>query len=87
MKLNAYLGAALAVLLTSCTLSPERSPSGDATAAELADLDRADCVDEYDPTVDYFPVKVEPQYAQGFSVDYHNHYKVVTVRNPWRAAT
>ena len=89
MKLNAYLGIALAVLLTSCNLSSERSPvkSSNATAAELAALDRAKCVEEYDPSVDYFPVKVEPQYAQGFSVDYHNHYKVVTVRNPWRAAT
>ena len=89
MKLKAYLGTALAVLLTSCTLSSERSPANNntVTAAELAALDRVDCVDEYDPSVDYFPDKVEPRYAQGFNVDYHNHYKVVTVHNPWRAAT
>lgn len=45
------------------------------------------CVTTYNPDVDYFPDKVVPHYAQGFSVDYHNHYKVVTVQNPWRDAT
>jgi iron complex transport system substrate-binding protein len=45
------------------------------------------CVNNYNPDIDYFPDKVVPAYAQGFSVDYHNHYKVVTVKNPWKDAT
>lgn len=38
-----------------------------------------ECVADYDETVDYFPDKVELVDAQNFSVDYFNHYKVVTV--------
>lgn len=37
------------------------------------------CVESYDPTVDYFPNKVEAQYTKQWSVTYHNHYKVITV--------
>ena len=44
------------------------------------------CVTEYDPNRDYFSSKVQPEYASGFSVDYYNHYKVVTVTEPWQAA-
>lgn len=43
-------------------------------------------VEQYDPNVDYFPDKVHVQHATGFTVRYHHHYKVVTVRNPWRHA-
>lgn len=46
------------------------------------------CVPEgqYDPTVDYFPEKVTITYAQNLSVEYHNHYKVVTIATPWPGA-
>lgn len=44
------------------------------------------CVTDYDPDTDYFPDKIQPEYASGFSVDYYNHYKVVTVNQPWQAA-
>ncbi|MBE9064126.1 ABC transporter substrate-binding protein [cf. Phormidesmis sp. LEGE 11477] len=44
------------------------------------------CAEAYDSTKDYFPDKVTTEYATGFSVDYHNHYKVVTVSDPWRGA-
>lgn len=37
------------------------------------------CVESYDPVVDYFPAKVNADYAQDWSVTYFNHYKVVTV--------
>jgi iron complex transport system substrate-binding protein len=40
------------------------------------------CVSDYDPDVDYFPTKIEMEYAEGFSVEYFNHYKVVTVSAP-----
>lgn len=45
------------------------------------------CVESYDPAVDYFPDKVTPQYAVGWTVEYHNHYKVVTLPTPWNNAT
>ncbi len=41
-----------------------------------------DCVDEYDPAVDYFPDKALPRYAKRFTVDYHPHFKLVTVTLP-----
>ncbi|WP_414530186.1 ABC transporter substrate-binding protein [Nodularia chucula] len=44
------------------------------------------CSQEYDPNIDYFPVKVTVNYATGFDVEYHKHYKIVTVKNPWRNA-
>ncbi|OKH18321.1 ABC transporter substrate-binding protein [[Limnothrix rosea] IAM M-220] len=44
------------------------------------------CVEEFDATVDYFPEKVEPYYAQGFTVEYHPNYKLVTVKQPWEEA-
>ena len=46
----------------------------------------ADCVTNYEPDKDYFPDKVQLEYATGFSVDYFNHYKVVTVTQPLKAA-
>ena len=45
-----------------------------------------DCVDSYDPAKDYFPHKVEPQYAESFAIEYFNNYKVVTVHTPWPGA-
>lgn len=50
-------------------------------------LDRADrgCVDQYDPSVDYFPDKVDIRWADHFSVSYHGHYKVVRVSVPFGA--
>jgi len=47
---------------------------------------RPGCVQNYNPNQDYFPEKTQIQYAQGFQVKYHKHYKVITVNNPWRDA-
>ncbi len=48
----------------------------------------AACVAEgaYDPDTDYFPDKISIEYAQTFTVDYFNHYKLVTVTQPWAGA-
>jgi len=46
-------------------------------AQEAANL--TECVTEYDASVDYFPDKVELSYAESFSVEYFNNYKLVTV--------
>ena len=40
------------------------------------------CIENYDPATDYFPDKTKLEFAQNFSVEYHNSYKVVTVRSP-----
>lgn len=53
--------------------------------AEVA-ADRTDCVANYTPTTDYFPAKVRVEYAAGFRVEYHQHYKLVTVGQPWPGA-
>lgn len=44
------------------------------------------CVDSYDPDVDYFPQKVTVTDATGFTVEYFNNYKLVTVVIPWQGA-
>lgn len=41
---------------------------------------------EFDPNVDYFPEKAQIEYAAGLSIEYHNSYKVVTVKTPWPGA-
>ncbi|MEZ4670991.1 MAG: ABC transporter substrate-binding protein [Anaerolineae bacterium] len=46
----------------------------------------AECVTTYDANTDYFPDKVTVEAAAGFSVEYHNNYKVVTVNTPWQGA-
>lgn len=44
------------------------------------------CVDNYDPTIDYFPEKIEVTHTSGFTVEYGNNYKVVTVLSPYTGA-
>lgn len=44
------------------------------------------CVEAYDPDVDYFPEKVEVTYAEAFTVEYLNNYKLVTILTPWQNA-
>jgi iron complex transport system substrate-binding protein len=44
------------------------------------------CVEDFDPTIDYFPTKLSLDEAEGFRVEYYNHYKVVTVYKPWDGA-
>lgn len=44
------------------------------------------CVEEYAEGVDYFPQKAEVTYSSGFSIDYFDNYKVVTVHSPYPGA-
>ncbi|MBZ0290144.1 MAG: ABC transporter substrate-binding protein, partial [Anaerolineae bacterium] len=46
----------------------------------------ADCVADYDASVDYFPEKATLDEATGFTVEYHNNYKLVTIAQPWQGA-
>ncbi|PXA90861.1 ABC transporter substrate-binding protein [Nostoc sp. 3335mG] len=45
-------------------------------------LDEHGCATAFDPQADYFPVRSGVEDAENFSVDYHGHYKLVTVRRP-----
>ncbi len=44
------------------------------------------CVADYDAAVDYFPQKVEVVDAVKFSVEYFNHYKVISVADAFEGA-
>lgn len=70
----AFVLMTLAVLLTPVLL-----------AAQTTNLTDA-CVEAYDPTADYFPEKVTVAAATGFTVEYFNNYKLVTVVTPWQGA-
>ncbi|MEZ4860238.1 MAG: ABC transporter substrate-binding protein [Caldilineaceae bacterium] len=82
-------------LLTACvaptaTTAPATAPTVAATtsntgAAPTTNLTTG-CIETFDPAVDYFPDKVTPTYTDGFTVEYHNSYKVVTVAKPWPGA-
>ncbi len=69
----------LVVLLVLSLAGPVLPASAQGPATNLT----AGCVDTYDPSVDYFPQKAIVEYAQNFSVEYANHYKVVTVNQTW----
>ena len=44
------------------------------------------CVEDFDPTVDYFPHKATLQNASGLEIEYHGHYKLVRTLQPWPGA-
>ncbi|MDP8977492.1 MAG: ABC transporter substrate-binding protein [Actinomycetota bacterium] len=71
--------SALLLLLAACaTATDEAREAGGDSGDNLVDR----CVDDYEPGVDYFPDKVEFEYADGVSVRYEGHYKVVEVDRP-----
>lgn len=67
---------ASAIGLPACTIAP----------APPALRAHPECVQNYRADVDYFPHKTRLNHAQGFTVTYHNHYKVVSVNRPWKNA-
>ncbi|MBV7330438.1 ABC transporter substrate-binding protein [Chloroflexi bacterium TSY] len=85
----------LLLLLTACVApvvstdpgneSVTAQSSNQAESAPLHNMSDG-CVEQYDETVDYFPDKAVLSYGKGLTVEYFNHYKVVTVLNPWRGA-
>jgi iron complex transport system substrate-binding protein len=90
------LALAFALLLAGCapattpapapTVVPTQpTPTLEAPAHNLTD----GCIPEgkFSPEIDYFPEKATLQYTDGFSIEYHNSYKVVTVKTPWPGAS
>lgn len=64
------------------TAVPTDEPAAAAPTTNLTDS----CVENYDASVDYFPEKASVSHADGFTVEYFNNYKVVTVAAPWLGA-
>jgi len=56
--------------------------AGCARSGGAPDTTRKGCIESFDSSKDYFPEKTKPEFAENFSVEYHNSYKVVTVRRP-----
>lgn len=82
------------LLVSACATPPPPVVSSDTVpavaeaapaAAPEANLTEG-CVENYDPSIDYFPQKTSVTNASGFAVEYHNNYKIVTVSNPWQGA-
>jgi len=62
----------------------EGGPTGMSTAQNSNILDG--CVDNFEPGTDYFPQKIQPEFAQGWTVEYHDNFKLLTLLNPWRGS-
>lgn len=84
----------LIVLVAGCVVPVPSAPAPTAqTSTPMAvenvvlDSNLTDgCVENYDPNQDYFPQKTTVEYASGFTIEYFNNYKLVTVTNPWQDA-
>jgi len=92
MKNTLLLCTFALLLLVGCapiqpvaTVEPKGAATAVMTTALGANLTTG-CVENFDPMVDYFPDKVTPDYAIGWTVEYHNHYKVVGLPTPWNNA-
>ncbi|MGB9631762.1 MAG: ABC transporter substrate-binding protein [Chloroflexaceae bacterium] len=64
---------------------PTPAPTAAVLEAPVANLTEG-CVTDYDPDLDYFPEKVTLEDATGWTIEYFNNYKLITVLNPWRDA-
>jgi cobalamin transport system substrate-binding protein len=84
MKLRLLLlSLVLAIFSVLPVIAQDSTPEATAFAASAP----TSCVMGFDPQKDYFPEKVEPDYSKGWTVEYHNTYKVVNVTTPWPGAT
>ena len=64
------------------TPEPTEEPVVEAPTSNITDS----CVENYDESIDYFPEKTAVTHAEGFTIEYFNNYKVVTVAAPWLGA-
>lgn len=77
--LAALLLGALVAACSTTTSTPD-------VATDTTIVESTGCVETYDPKVDYFPTKINLTYAEGWAIEYFNHYKVITVLTPWKDA-
>ena len=89
----------LIALLSACAPAAQTQPEVDSAPTEVVSTEAVavalehnlidGCVaeGEYDASLDYFPEKTALTHTDGFSVEYFNNYKVVTVVTPYPGAT
>lgn len=77
--------APTSVPATTPTVAPAPAPTVATLEVPTANLTEG-CVTDYDPEIDYFPEKVTLTDSVGWTIEYFNNYKVITVLNPWRDA-
>jgi iron complex transport system substrate-binding protein len=65
--------------------APTAAPTVAVLEQPVANLTEG-CVTDYDPEIDYFPEKVTLSDSVGWTIEYFNNYKLITVLNPWRNA-
>lgn len=70
--------ACVALLIIAC--------NNTSVPPEVSSISNQNCVQNYDSNQDYFPNKVKINHATGFTVEYQNNYKIVTVNNAWKDA-
>ncbi|NJN48955.1 MAG: ABC transporter substrate-binding protein [Alkalinema sp. RL_2_19] len=70
------------LLLTSCVPAALRNAPQPVSHSSRD----ASCIQNLDPRKDYFPDKIQITDGLGFQVEYHNTYKIVTIKSPWRDA-
>ena len=68
----------VAALIIACNSTPN--------STTISSPANNECIQNFNPNTDYFSKKASINYATGFAVEYHNNYKIVTVKNPWREA-
>ena len=69
--------ALLTLILLLITIAPTAAQDGNLTA---------DCITDFDATVDYFPQKTEAIDAENLNISYHSHYKLVRVGDAFDGA-
>lgn len=68
--------AALGLLVVSACGTPGAEPETDPSPAS------AECITDFEEGTDYYPDKVTLDHAENFTVEYHDYYQVVTVKQP-----
>lgn len=66
------------LLLSACTGIAVPPPAEPAAGS--------DCIEQFDPEADLFPEHSNVTEANGFSLTYFNHYKLLDVHSPWPGA-
>lgn len=70
------------------TVEPTLAPTEAPTAISAPTVNLTDgCVESYSPEVNYFPEKAALTHTTGFTLEYFNNYKILTVKLPYPGAT
>lgn len=78
--------AVLGTLVSAVLLVPALAACGSDAEDTSKQATSDDCVETYEEGVDYFPDHLELEDAEGFSIEYHDHYQVLTVEQPFQGA-